>query len=234
MNGKCALILGGSGGIGKQIVEILLNEKIFVINVDKNSLNICMENYEEIVAELNEDNIDSVITQITTKYTQINAFICTIGYYGVKTLEEYTKQEFRYTMFTNVEIPTMFSIALSKIMKKNKQGKMIFISSAAAYVGSRDIPYSISKSALLGLVRGLGKNLTETGVYVYGVAPGVVETNMSSRMSKSRKADAVNATFGKRECKAIEVARLVRFLLIEDDGYMNGSVVHINDGLYLN
>ena len=234
MKGKKVLILGGSGGIGKQIVDFLLNENMLVINLDKSPLNLCSKNYEEIVLEINHTNIDSVITQITMKHNSIYALICAIGFYGVNTLDNYTKQDFYHTMFTNVEIPTLFSIELSKTMRKNKQGKMIFISSAAAYVGSRDIPYSISKAALLGLVRGLGKNLKETGIYVYGVAPGIVETQMSNLMSQSRKADAVNATFDKRVCRSIEVARLVRFLLIEDDGYMNGSVVHINDGLYLN
>lgn len=228
------LIIGGSGGIGKDIVEILLNEGMFVINVDKKTLNICMENYHEIIVDLSSDNADSIVRQIIYSYKKIYAFICAIGYYGVNTLSNYSRDSYYHTMATNVEIPTFFSVEISKLMQRYNRGKMIFISSAAAYIGSRDIPYSISKAAILGLVRGLGKNLKETNVYIYGIAPGVVESPMSEQMSVNRKAEAVNGTLNKRVCNPLEIAKVIRFLILEDDGYMNGSVIHINDGLYLN
>lgn len=228
------VIVGGSGGIGKNIIKLLIESDYRVINVDRSSLNIKNENYREIITNITTNNVDQIIDQIMKEEHSIYAFISAIGYYGVETLKNYNRDSYTMTMSTNVEIPTLFSVSFAKIMQSQNRGKMIFISSAAAYIGSRDIPYSISKAAILGLVRGLSKNLKGVNVYIYGIAPGIVETDMSNQMSTKRKDDAINGTINNRICSPIEVAKAVRFLLFEDDGYMNGSVLHINNGLYLN
>lgn len=228
------LIVGGSGGIGREIVKLLLAQDFYIINIDRVSLNVNMPNYNEVVVDLTISNVDNIVEAILSQNKDIYGFISAIGYYGVGNLDTYSRNEYNKTVFINVEIPTLISIKLSQNMKSNKGGKMIFVSSAAAYVGSRDIPYSISKSAILGLLKGLSKNLKNTNVYTYCVAPGIVKTNMSDQMSDNRKQDTIQGTLNNRECNPEEIARIIRFLLVEDDGYMNGSVVHVNNGLYLN
>lgn len=228
------LIIGGSGGIGQEIIKILLLEEIYIINVDRTPLNINSDKYSQINIELTVDNASSVLCNILEKHGSINGFVSTIGHYEVDNLDNFTNSKYYESLTVNLDIPTIFSVELSKKMREQNFGKMLFISSAAAYIGSRDIPYSISKAAILGLVRGLGKNLKNTNVYVYGLAPGIVETNMSKKMNKERKNDAINGTINNRVCSPLEVAKAVKFLLIDEDGYMNGSVLHMNNGLYLN
>ena len=230
------LIIGGSGGIGKEIINMLIAENMHVINIDCVSLDAFVQsnNYTEVLVTLTSNNSNEIVNRVINEYKEIDAFISTIGYYGIDTLDDFSNKKYIDTLEVNIDIPTQFSIIVSKLMKKQGFGKMIFVSSAAAYVGSRDIPYSISKAAILGLVRGLSKNLAGTNVYTYGVAPGIVETEMSERMNSERKNDAIKGTFNKRMCKPIEIAKLVMFLLLEDSGYMNGAVLHINNGLYLN
>lgn len=228
------VILGGSGGIGKAIIQVLIQSHINIINIDKHSANINSKYYTEILRDLKPENVNEVCQIISERFKSIDGFISVIGYYGVNTLDTFSYEEYMNTLNINVSIPTLFGIYLLKKMKEENKGKMIFVSSAAAYIGSRDISYSISKSAILGLVKGLSKSLAGLNIYIYGVAPGIVKTSMSKNMSVSRQNDAIMNTINKRMCKPIEIAKLVRFILIEDDGYMNGTIVHINDGLYLN
>lgn len=228
------IIIGGSGGIGAKIIQSLIDEHIYVVNVDLKPVGISSEYYTEILINLTSENIECTIADVLDKSPSIDGFISAIGYYGVNTLSGFTHDEYVKTMMINVEIPTLCAIQVANRMIAQNHGKMVFISSAAAFVGSRDIPYSISKSAIQGLVKGLSKSLEGINVYAYSIAPGIVETNMSKNMSASRKNDAVSRTINKRMCDPIEVAKLVRYILLEDDGYMNGATLHVNNGLYLN
>lgn len=228
------IIIGGSGGIGKALIQSLISESVYVINIDKRKAGIRSFFYSEFIVELTKGNVEKVIQSVLNRFASIDGLVSTIGYYGVNNLFGFSYEEYKKTMTINLEIPTLCAINVINKMISQNRGKLIFVSSAAAYVGSRDIPYSVSKSGLIGLVKGLSKNLSEIDVYVYGIAPGIVETDMSHNMSNERKNDAIYKTLNKRMCNPIEVANLIRFLLLEDKGYMNGSVIHINDGLYMN
>ncbi|MDD3383166.1 MAG: SDR family NAD(P)-dependent oxidoreductase, partial [Bacilli bacterium] len=179
-------------------------------------------------------NIEKTFYEVIKKHNYIDAFISAIGYYGVKKIEEFSTEEYYKTLNINLNIPTFFTIKAIREMQQLGRGKIILLSSAAAYVGSRDIPYSISKSALSGLIRGVCNNLKNANIYVYGIAPGIVETNMSDNMDFSRQKDTIDRTINKRKCQPTEIANLVKFLLEEEKGYMNGSIIHINNGLYFN
>lgn len=229
------VFLGGSGGIGRSIVrEILQQHSYKIINIDRVSLNITDDNYNEIICDLTKVDCNQVIADIFQYIQKIDVFVSCIGYYAVSNIATFSLDEYRKTQLINVEIPCIFSVALAKHMATLSGGKIILISSAAAYVGSRDISYSISKSAVLGLVRGLSKNLKGVPVYVYGIAPGIVETAMSEQMNTLRQNDTITQTLSGRKCSPNEIAKLVTFLLEESTSYMAGSVVHINNGLYFN
>lgn len=227
------LVLGGSGGIGKEIIRLLLEHKHRIINVDMKCS--CIQNslLREVVVHLHANNTKSVMNKIQAE-EKIDAFICAIGYYGTKTLFEFDIKDYENALMVNVTVPLLSAIEIANFFTYQNSGKMIFISSAAAYVGSRDVAYSLTKSAINGIVHGLAKNFDNNSIYIYGVAPGIIETEMSQQMSASRQQDTVERTLNKRKGKADNVGKVIRFLIEEDDGYMNGSIIHINNGLYFN
>lgn len=234
MNKGNVIIIGGSGGIGSEIVRVLIEASIRVINIDRVPLKLDSKYYTEILVDLESKKADGIFKELLNQHGSVDCFISALGYYGVDTLDDFTYEKYTHTLKVNLEIPTLFSISVCNIMKTQGYGKMIFISSAAAYIGSRDIAYSVSKAGILGLVRGLTKNLKGVDVYTYGVAPGIVETDMSNQMSIERQNDAICRTLNNRKCTPAEIAKIIRFLLQEDDGYMNGTVIHVNNGLYFN
>lgn len=227
------LILGGSGGIGREIIRLFLEHEHRVINVDMKCSHIQNPLLSEVIIRLDQSNTRAVISQILAK-EKIDNFICAIGYYGTKILSEFDMADYENTFMINVTVPLLSAIEIAKFFTNRNEGKMIFISSAAAYVGSRDIAYSLSKAAINGIIHGLAKNFENKPLYVYGVAPGIIDTEMSQQMTELRQRDAVQRTLNKRMGKADNVGKVIRFLIEEDDGYMNGSIVHINNGLYFN
>lgn len=166
------------------------------------------------------------------KYGSIDAFISCIGYYGVETLDTFKLNTFKKTMKVNIDVPTEFIVTLINKEMLNKNAKCIFITSAAAYIGSRDLSYSISKAAVLGLIKGIAKSKEAEDLYVYGIAPGIVETTMSDNMNVNRQSDTIKRTINKRKCTSEEIANLVEFLIIKEKGYMNGTIIHMNNGLF--
>ena len=224
------LILGGSGGIGEAIIRLLILSNYYIVNVDRKKSEVCSDKIKNIEIELQPDNVPDIMRTILDEH-DIHIFISSIGYYGTKDINHFDLSDHNKTMMTNVTVPLLASI---EVAKKMVCGKIIFISSAAAYVGSRDLSYSASKAAVNGIVHGLAKSLENHSIYTYGIAPGIISTNMSDQMTNQRQNDTIERTLNKRKGTAVEVARVVRFLVDEDSGYMNGSIIHLNNGLYFN
>jgi len=86
----------------------------------------------------------------------------------------------------------------------------------------------------LGLTRGLARNLVDSNIYTYAIAPGIVRTTMSDQQDDQRQQDTISKTINKRMCTPEEIANLTLFLVQKEQGYMNGSVLHMNNGLHMN
>lgn len=229
-----AIIIGGSGGIGSEIIKMLKKNNIYVINIDKVPFEQNDSLLKNITCDLTLTDIPALVDTIMKEENEINYFISSIGYYGVKSLQTFSIEEYDKTLKVNLQIPTQFCVELTKNMQKQNGGKLILISSAAAYIGSRDIPYSISKAGMLGLLRAISKNTAGSNIFCYGIAPGIVKTKMSANQSPQRQNDTIERTLNKRMCNPDEIAKTVEFLIVKEEGYMNGSVIHMNNGVYMN
>lgn len=231
---EIAVVIGGSGGIGNEIIKMLLINKVSIINIDRIKGKIEDSNLNTIICDLKQENVYDIVQKVCGNISNVNYFISTIGYYEARSIENITKQYLMEMLDSNLIFPTIFAQEIYKKMKIQDNGKIVIILSTAAYIGSRDLAYSISKAGELGLVRGLAKGTKGSKVSIYGIAPGIVKTKMSENMSMDRMNDAILGTSMGRMCEPVEVANLVEYVLFKDKGYMSGSVIHINNGLYLN
>lgn len=229
-----AVVLGGSGGIGQEIISVLLKNQIRVINIDREKSKIEDKLLIDVSCRLNETNMFGEAKKLCREETNIDYFISTIGYYEARGKEGFTPKYFKDMLETNLMIPAVFTNEITRKMELANCGKIILILSAAAYIGSRDLAYSVSKSGEVGIVHGIAKGSKGRNVYIYGIAPGIVETNMSSKMSEARKLDAINGTLQQKICTPEEVADMVEYIVLKDKGYMSGSIIHMNNGLYFN
>lgn len=119
---------------------------------------------------------------------------------------------------------------LPKMMMRNHGGRIVNISSLSGLKGlAGQTNYCAAKSAIIGATRALAKETAARNVTVNAIAPGFIETDMTSDLPKE---DLLKLIPMKRFGKPEEVAALVGFLCSEDAGYITGSVISIDGGLY--
>jgi NAD(P)-dependent dehydrogenase (short-subunit alcohol dehydrogenase family) len=110
------------------------------------------------------------------------------------------------------------------------KARVVLIGSTAAYVGSRDVGYSMSKSALDGVARSLSKNLATKGVTAIALHTGIFESNMEATVSDERKAFTVQNTHVKRKGTIDEICNFVCYYLLEAPEFATSMCVDINGG----
>jgi len=116
-------------------------------------------------------------------------------------------------------------------MSENGFGRIINISSVWGESGaSCEVVYSASKAALHGFTRALAKEVP-SGITVNCIAPGIIDTDMNSELSKSEIAEFLKCVPASRMGNASEVAELIKFLASDSSGYINGQVIGINGGM---
>jgi len=119
-----------------------------------------------------------------------------------------------------------------KTMMKNRKGRIIFIGSVVGLLGSPgQMVYASTKAGLIGAARSLAREVGSRGVTVNVVAPGYVDTDMTSDLEPERKEMIKANTPLGRTASASEIAGVVRFLASDDASYITGAVIPVDGGL---
>ena len=123
-------------------------------------------------------------------------------------------------------------LVLRRFMLRQRAGRIITISSVVGHTGNAgQVPYTMTKAALDAFTKSLAKEVAGSGVLVNAVAPGFIDTDMTGALSPEIR-DAIVATVPLgRMGTADEVADVVGFLASRA-GYVHGSVLHVNGGMY--
>jgi 3-oxoacyl-[acyl-carrier protein] reductase len=123
-------------------------------------------------------------------------------------------------------------LALRKFMLKQKRGRIINVSSVVGHVGNRgQSPYTMAKAALDALTKSLALELAGRDILVNSVAPGFIETDMTAGLPEEARARILDRVPLGRMGTPEEVAEVVAFLATRA-GYVHGTVIHVNGGLY--
>lgn len=189
---KIAIVTGGSRGIGKVTALELLKEGYIVIITSRNSNELKkakkeLNKYGKIIGIKNDvskyDNVKSLIKQVYNKYKRVDILINNAGVALWKELDQMTTKEIDDILDINLKGLTYMCREVIPIMKKQKSGKIINISSGAGKQGYASFSvYCASKFGVIGLSDSLAKELNEYGINVYTICPGGVNTKMYLNM----------------------------------------------------
>jgi 3-oxoacyl-[acyl-carrier protein] reductase len=241
LKGKVAFITGGSRGMGAAIAKRLSAEGANVVfthsgkNLDKadevlHAIQANGTKGEAIVA--NNADAKAMIKALETtikKFNGIDFLINNAGIFMHKSIEEYSIAEFDEMMDVNVKAVFVASQFASREMKKG--GRIITIgSNMADRVSSPGGSlYAMSKSALIGLTKGMARDLGDKEITVNLIQPGPIDTDMNPANSDFAPV-LINSLALKRYGKVEEIAALVSYLVSDESKFITGTAITIDGG----
>ena len=240
---KTALVTGAAGGIGKAIAIALAEDDFNVAVHYHSSQDEAFKTVTEIKdaggvasafqADLNDpDQITALVKEVTETCGSIHTLVSNAGVMHSQLLSFTKFEEWRNVMSTNLDAAFLLTKALSRLMARQKTGRIIYISSDAALLGDlMRCAYSASKAGLLGLAKTAARELAASGITVNTLTPGIIETNMTADIPETRKIKQLASIPMKRFGKPEEVAGVVRFLASEDAKWLTGQTISVDGGL---
>jgi 2-deoxy-D-gluconate 3-dehydrogenase len=244
LEGKVALVTGGTRGIGRAIALAMAQAGADVVATSRNRENV-VEVTKEITA-LGRKSI-SLTTDVTRTeerkrmvqetvraFGRIDIFVSNAGGNPLfKRPEDTTEAEWDSVMNLNLKASFFSCIEVGKQMIKQKSGRIILIGSIFSRVTSyRVAPYVTSKSAILGMTRSLALDWHQHNIRVNCLAPGFVDTDMTSHLiaNKSLYQASLDEIPLKRYAKPEDVSKVAVMLASDASDYMVGETVWVDGG----
>ena len=239
---KIAIVTGGASGIGLAIVESFTKNNIFTIIVGRDEAKLAAAKAAfgdtkcaTISCDLSDLSlIPNLIKNIVADYKRIDILVNNAGINQKKPFEEVTDDEFQRIMMTNVNAVFSISREVVKVMKAQKSGSIIHISSMASQYGlPKVIAYTASKSAIEGMTKAMAVELSPQGIRVNAIAPGFIATEMSAKALNSdpeRKQKVLSRTPMGFLGETADIGEAALFLASDAAKYITGVSLRVDGG----
>lgn len=233
---KVAIVSGGSRGIGASIVETLASSGFNVVlnyrfSADKaNNIASKFSNVVTFQADVSDHaQVKSLVDFTISKFGRIDLLVNNAGIDFINTLSDTSDSDFDKVLKNNLYSAFYLSKEVSPYMINAKSGLIINISSIWGIVGaSCEMAYSVSKAGLDAMTKSLAKELGPSNIRVNSIAPGIIDTDMNSFLSKEELSEIVNDIPLERIGLPSDVADTVLFL--EKNSYITGQVIQVTGG----
>lgn len=243
-NRKTAIVTGGSRGIGRAVCVRLAKAGMNIIfnynngqEAANETIRLCRECGVEataIKADVSQSSecIRFVEEALQTSGGRVDVLVNNAGITRDNLIMRMSDAEFEDVINVNLKGSFYMMREVSKVMLKQRSGKIVNISSVVGLMGNAgQTNYAASKAGVIGMTKSLARELASRKITVNAVAPGMIETDMTEVLSDNVKEKMLEniplRTFGKAE----DVANLVAFLTGEESGYITGQVICVDGGM---
>jgi 3-oxoacyl-[acyl-carrier protein] reductase len=241
--GKVAIVTGASRGIGRAIALELADFGAKVVVNYASSSSAADELVAQIISEGGEaiaiaadvskpEQIDALVKTVMDQWGRIDVLVNNAGITRDTVMLRMKLEDWQAVIDTNLTGVFSCTRAVSKIMLKQKSGRIINIASVAGQIGNPgQASYSASKAGVLGFTRTVAKELSSRGITVNAVAPGFVATDMTTDLNTEGLLQFIPlGRLGKPE----EVAGMVRFLAADPAAaYITGQTFNVDGGMVM-
>ncbi len=244
VNGRVAIVTGGSRGIGAAIAkELAANGVKVAINYNSNS-----EAADAVVQEIEQAGGEAfaaqadvsdpaqarvLVEETINKYGKLDILVNNAGITRDRTFRKITEEDWTNVIDVNLNsVYNMSTAALSHIQSSDA-GRIINISSIIGQAGGfGQTNYAAAKAGMIGFTKSLALELAKTGTTVNAICPGFIDTEMVQAIPDEIRAQIVAKVPARRFGLPEEVARGVLYLC-QDGEYITGQQLNINGGLYM-
>ena len=230
-------ISGASRGIGKSIANHFAENDYKVIGTSRNDFefNNKSENLIPIKLDItSRDDVKKCFNDLKSKDLLPDILINNAGITSDQLFLKMKDDDWDNVIATNLTGTYNLTKIFIKNMIKNKVGRIINISSVAGLMGNPgQVNYSSSKSALNGFTKSLAKEIGSRNITVNSIAPGFIDTDMTSFLDDDAKNEIIKDIPLKKFGEASDVAELVLFLASNKASYITGQTISIDGGLLM-
>ena len=226
-----ALVTGGNRGIGLAIARSLQSEGHRVVITYRSGTP--PEGFDAVQMDVTDgQSVESAFAKIESEIGQPEIIVANAGITKDTLVMRMTDEDFESVIDANLTGAFRVAKRATKGLLKLKRGRLIFVGSVVGSVGAAgQVNYSASKSGLVGMARSFARELGTRGITANVIAPGFVETDMTSSLDEKRRSDiAAQVPLG-RFCSAEEIAEVVSFIASSKASYITGAIIPVDGGL---
>lgn len=242
---QVVLVTGGSRGIGKEIAlkyaENGYNVAINYISDKTDTVKLEKEfkekGAESLVAKADvskAEEVEEFVKKVIEKFGRIDVLVNNAGITRDTLLMRMKEEDFDKVIEINLKGTFLVTKAVTPYMMKKRNGRIINLSSVVGVTGNAgQCNYSASKAGIIGFTKSVAKELASRNIRANAVAPGFIDTDMTSVLSDEIKANINVQIPMKRMGTAREIANVVYFLGSEESSYITGQVINIDGGMIM-
>ncbi len=226
-----ALVTGGNRGIGLAIAQSLKNSGFDVVVTHRSGL--APEGFKSVIMDVtNTQSVDRAFDEIEKEWGLVEIVVANAGITKDGLVMRMSDEDFASVIDANLTGAFRVARRATKGLLKLKKGRLIFVGSVVGALGSAgQVNYSSSKSGLVGMARSFARELGSRGITANVIAPGFVETDMTSTLDEKRRNEIAGSVPLGRFSSPEEIADVVTFIASPQASYISGALIPVDGGL---
>lgn len=245
LDGKVALVTGASRGIGRAVaIALAKNGAKIAVNYAGNQA--AAEEVKQIIEQnggeailvqadvSNAESVDAMVAQVMDAFGRIDILVNNAGITRDTLLMRMKEADWNAVIQTNLTGVFYVTKAVSKIMMKQRSGKIVNMSSVVGLMGNAgQANYAAAKAGVIGFTKSMAKELAARNITVNAIAPGFIATDMTAVLSDKVKEDLATKIPMGRLGEADDIAAAVLFLVSDSASYITGQTLNVDGGMVM-
>lgn len=240
-NGRIAFVTGATRGIGLAIAERLADAGAFVIGTATSETGAASIS-EKLGARgrgivLDVTNAEAAVAAVNAVVTEFGRFDILVNNAGItrdQLAMRMTDEAWDAVIATNLTAAFRLSRTVLRPMMKARFGRIINITSVVGAMGNAgQANYAAAKAGLIGMSKSIAREVASRNITVNCVAPGFIDTDMTKGLPEEHKKALLSQIPAQRLGQTDDIAAAVAFLASEPAGYITGTVLHVNGGMFM-